>query len=88
MFDWSHHILFQRVLLDLQLYRRSSLDPRYVTRLLSQKVSDICILSMGRMPNGDIIVDANKRATILKEKDFETVAELEPNDAQMVSVGM
>lgn len=33
------------------------------------------------------MIDANKRATVVSEGSFEVVAELEPNDAQMVAVG-
>lgn len=39
------------------------------------------------MPNGDIIADANKRATILNESNFEVINQLEPCDSQLTAVG-
>lgn len=37
---WSNHTLFQRVLFDLQVYRRAELDERFSERLLRAKVSE------------------------------------------------
>lgn len=42
---------------------------------------------MARMPSGDIIVDANKRATLLNSDSFEVINQLEPSDSQLVSIG-
>lgn len=36
---------------------------------------------------GRLVVDANKRATVLSEATFEVVSELEPGDSQLVAVG-
>jgi len=38
-----------------------------------EKVSENCIYCISRMPNGNIIVDANKRATIVNENNFEII---------------
>ena len=86
---WSNHTLFQRVLFDLQVYRRAELDDRFVERLLRSKVSEQCIFALAKMPEhaGRLVVDANKRATVLSEATFEVVAELEPADSQLVAVG-
>lgn len=82
---WSNHTVFSRVLFELQVYRRAELDDRFVERLLRSKVSDSCIFSLARMPDsaaaGRLVVDANKRATILSEATFEVVSELDPNDS-------
>jgi len=38
---WSTHTLFQRVLFDLEVYRRTQeLDARFIERLLKAKVSE------------------------------------------------
>lgn len=86
---WSNHTVFQRVLFDLQVYHRAELDERFSERLLRSKVSEQCIFALARMPEhaGRLVVDANKRATILSEATFEVVAELEPSDSQLVAVG-
>ena len=43
---------------------------------------------MARMPDsGRLVVDANKRATVLSEGNFESLAELDPNDSQVVAIG-
>lgn len=86
---WSNHTLFQRVLFDLQVYKRAELDDRFIERVLRTKVSDQCIFSLAKMPEtaGRLVVDANKRATILSEATFEVVAELDPHDSQLVAVG-
>jgi len=60
-------------LFDLQIYKRTELDERYVERLTKVKMSDQCIFSIARMPNGDIIFDANKRATIINDQSFEVI---------------
>lgn len=39
------------------------------------------------MPNGDIVIDANKRATILNGENFEVQMQLEPSDSQLTAVG-
>jgi hypothetical protein len=40
------------------------------------------------MPDtGRIVVDANKRATVISEGTFETLAELDPNDSQVFAIG-
>lgn len=39
------------------------------------------------MPNGDIIADANKRATILSPENFEVVQQLDPCDSQLTAIG-
>jgi hypothetical protein len=67
MFEWSNHTLFYRMLFDLQIYKRVELDSRYIERLQKEKISDQCIFCVARMPNGDIIADANKRATLFNE---------------------
>jgi hypothetical protein len=55
---------------------------------LKAKVSEHCIFSMARMPDtGRLVVDANKRATVLSEGTFESLAELDPNDSQVVAIG-
>jgi hypothetical protein len=55
---------------------------------LKAKVSEQCIFSLARMPDtGRIVVDANKRATVISEGTFETLAELDPNDSQVVAIG-
>jgi hypothetical protein len=86
---WSTHTLFQRVLFDLEVYHRTQeLDARFIERVLKAKVSEQCIFSMARMPDsGRLVVDANKRATVISEGNFETQAELEPNDSQVVALG-
>ena len=86
---WSNHTLFHRVLFDLQVYKRAELDDRFIERVLRTKVSDQCIFSLAKMPEtaGRLVVDANKRATILSEATFEVVAELDPHDSQLVAVG-
>lgn len=61
------------MIFELQIYKRVELDPRFVERLLKLKVSDLCVFSLARMPSGQIVVDANKRATILETENFETV---------------
>jgi hypothetical protein len=61
------------MLFDLQIYKRVELDERFVERVLKEKVSEQCIFSMARMPNGTIVIDANKRATILNEGNFEVI---------------
>ena len=50
---------------------------------MRSKISDYCIFSMAKMPEqaGRLVVDANRRATILSEATFEMVAELDPNDS-------
>jgi hypothetical protein len=64
------------------------LDQRFIEKLLRTKVSDQCIFSLARIPDSArLVVDANKRATILSEATFEVTAELDPNDSQMVAVG-
>jgi len=55
------------MLFDLQIYKRTELDARFIEQLHKEKVSDQCIFCVARMPNGDIIVDANKRATIVND---------------------
>ena len=56
--------------------------------MLKTKVSEQCIFSMGKMPDsGRIVVDANMRATVISEANFETLAELDPNDSQVVALG-
>jgi hypothetical protein len=80
--------MFQRVLFELQVFKRAELDKRFIEKLLHTKVSDQCIFSLARIPDADrLVVDANKRATILSEATFEVTAELDPNDAQMVTIG-
>jgi hypothetical protein len=83
VYSWSTHTLFQRVLFDLEVYKRTQeLDERFIERLLKAKVSDLCIFTMARMPDsGRLVVDANKRATVISEANFETLAELDPNDS-------
>ncbi|CDW91582.1 UNKNOWN [Stylonychia lemnae] len=87
LFEWSNHTIFYRMLFDLQIYKRTELDSRFVEQLLKTKLSDQCIFSMARMPNGDIIVDANKKATIINDSTFEIINQLEPSDSQLVSIG-
>lgn len=86
--SWSNHTLFQRVLFDMQVYGRTSeLDQRFIERLLKSKVSEQCIFSMARIPDtGRMVVDANLRATVFTEGNFEPLSELEPADSQMVAV--
>ena len=70
------------------MFKRAELDQRFIEKLLRTKVSDQCIFSLARIPDSArLVVDANKRATILSEATFEVTAELDPNDAQMVAVG-
>lgn len=71
------------------MYKRAELDERFIERVLQAKISDQCIFSMARMPEnpGKLVVDANKRATIINESNFEVVGELDPSDSQMVAVG-
>lgn len=81
---WSNQTLFQRMLFELQVYRRAELsDDRFIERLLHTKVSDQCIFALSRMPEspGRMVIDANKRATIVSEATFEVTAELDPNDS-------
>ena len=86
--QWSNHTMFQRVLFELQVFKRAELDQRFIEKLLRTKVSDQCIFSLARIPDSArLVVDANKRATILSEATFEVTAELDPNDSQMVAVG-
>ncbi len=69
------------------MHGRAELDQRFVEKLLRTKISDQCIFAMARIPDsGRLVVDANKRATVLSEATFEVTAELDPNDAQMVAV--
>jgi hypothetical protein len=76
------------VLFELQVYKRAELDQRFIERLLRSKVSDQCIFSLACIPDtGRLVIDANKRANILSEATFEVVAELDPNDSQLVAVG-
>lgn len=37
-------------------------------------MSDQCIFAIARMPDGKIVLDANKRATIVDENTFEVLA--------------
>ena len=39
------------------------------------------------MPDGKIILDANKRATLIDPSTFEVVTQLDPDDSQLVSIG-
>lgn len=39
------------------------------------------------MPDGKIILDANKRATIVDENSFDVVNQLDPNDTQLTNIG-
>jgi hypothetical protein len=36
---------------------------------------------------GRLVIDANRRATIVSEATFDVVAELDPSDSQLVAVG-
>jgi|SRR4051794_17943080 hypothetical protein len=81
LFSWSNHTIFYRMLFDLQIYKRVELDSRFIERVLKEKISDQCIFAMARMSNGDIVVDANKRATIFNEGNFEIIMQLEPSDS-------
>jgi hypothetical protein len=38
------------------------------------------------MPDGKLVIDANKRATIVDPSNFEVLNQLDPNDSQLVSV--
>jgi hypothetical protein len=64
-------------------------DDRFIERLLHTKMSDQCIYAISKMPEspGRLVIDANKRATIISEATFEVTAELDPNDSQLVAVG-
>ena len=75
------------MIFDLQIYKRVELDPRFVERILKVKISDQCIFSLARMPNGNLVVDANKRAAVLDTESFETIMQLDPSDSQLVSIG-
>ena len=44
-------------------------------------MSDICIFCISKMPDGKLIVDANKRPTIIDENTFEVLNALDPNDS-------
>ena len=55
------------MLFELQIYQRATLDPRFVECAQKVKLSDQCIYCLARMPDGKIILDANKRATIVDE---------------------
>lgn len=37
---WSNHTVFQRVLFELQVYKRTELDDRFIERVLRAKLSD------------------------------------------------
>ena len=87
LFSWSGQTLFQRMIFDLQIYKRVELDPRFVERTLKIKISDQCVFSLARMPNGSLVVDANKRATVVDTENFETIMQLDPSDSQLVSIG-
>lgn len=55
------------MLFELQIYGRVSLDSRFVERVLKEKLSEHCIFSMARMQDGKLVIDANKRATIVDD---------------------
>jgi hypothetical protein len=38
------------------------------------------------MPDGNIVMDANNRATIIDQESFEVLNELDPSDSQLVGV--
>lgn len=65
------------------MYKRAELDDRFIERLLRTKVSEQCIFALAKMPEtaGRLVIDANKRATIISEATFEVVNELDPNDS-------
>jgi hypothetical protein len=65
MFEWSNQTLFARTLFELQVYGRTALDSRFIERLLKEKLSDNCIFCVAKMPDGKIVIDANKKPTIL-----------------------
>lgn len=69
------------MLFDLQIYKRCELDYRFVEQVNKLKVSDQCIFCLAKMPDGKLVVDANNRATIFNESNFEVVSELDPNDS-------
>ena len=87
MTAWSNHTIFYRMLFDLQIYKKVNLDGRFVERLAKEKISEQCIYCIARMPDGKLIVDANKRATIFEETNFEVLSTLDPSDSQLACIG-
>lgn len=85
--EWSNYTIFQRMIFELQIYGKVALDARFSERVRKEKLSEHCIYCIARMPDGKIVIDANKRATILDDTTFEVVAQLDPNDSQLISVG-
>ena len=84
--NWSTSTIFYRMLVELRMHKRVSVDPRFVDRLKKQKMSDLCIFCVSRMPDGKIILDANNRGTIIDHETFEVVHELDPKDSQLTSI--
>ncbi len=87
MVAWSNHTIFYKMIFELQIYQRVELDQRFVERINKVKVSDHCIFCIAKMPDGKIILDANKRATIVDENTFEVLSQLDPNDTQLTNIG-
>ena len=70
---------------ELQVYKKTSLDQRFVKKLINKKMSDQCIYALEKMPDsGNIVLDANNRATIVDPDPFEVINELDPSDSQLV----
>jgi len=84
--EWSSHTLFFRMLFDLSLNKRVTVDERFVERVLHEKVSNNCIYAVNLTPDGKVVVDANLRACILDMSNFEIVNRLEPTGQQLVTV--
>lgn len=84
---WSSQTIFFRLIFELQIYQKAVLDQRFCERVVREKLSDLCIFCVARMPDGKIIVDANKRPTIIDENNFEILQQLDPNDSQLVNIG-
>lgn len=75
------------MIFELQIYGKVSLDVRFHERLRKEKLSEHCIYCIARMPDGKIVLDANKRATIVDDTTFEVITQLDPNDSQLICIG-
>jgi hypothetical protein len=69
------------MLFELSIYKKTILHSRFVDRLLKVKLSEYCIFCISRLPDGKIVLDANKRALIIDDSSFEVVRQLDPNDS-------
>ena len=48
---------------------------------MNKKISDQCVYCLERMLDGNLVVDANNRATLIDQDSFEVLNELDPSDS-------